>query len=435
MSALLDATPAEFASELVTRAIAAGADAAQVRASRRAYFEIDFSARTIDLLRSLEDDTAAITVYRDGKRGTAAVNGRETDAVEAALAAALVAADAGVADPANDVAAASSEPATRHGPEASDRGAMIAAVEGFIDDLKQSYPLIRTRNSIYSFSDTETAFANSRDLRQSQRRASYGFGAMFSAKDGAKTTSFNYSGASAYAPFERLIGVGTVNRLIEETLRAFERAPVPEKFVGDVIITPDCLQSLLPMLAEALSGGALFAGTSPYKERRGEAIASPLFSLLNRPRSPDFPDGSDFDGFGVPTRDLDVVKDGVLADFLVDYYMSRKLGMEQTAGAWNFVVPSGETSIADMIGATKRGIILSRFSGGRPNSNLDFSGVAKNSFYVENGEVRHALGETMVSGNFQALLSAIHAVSREAVNFGGAIYPFIAASGVTISAR
>ena len=48
---------------------------------------------------------------------------------------------------------------------------------------------------------------------------------------------------------------------------------------------------------------------------------------------------------------------------------------------WNFVVPSGDRSLDDSVAGTERGAILSRFSGGNPNSNLEFSGVAKNSFY------------------------------------------------------
>ncbi len=188
-------------------------------------------------------------------------------------------------------------------------------------------------------------------------------------------------------------------------------------------------------IANALSGSALFAGTTPYKGRKGEQIASEKFSLLNRPRSPEFPGGADFDGFGIPTKDLDVVKDGVLNEFLIGFFMARKLDVPQTAGAWNFLVPPGDTPIDEIVAKTRRGIVFSRFSGGRPNSNLDFSGVAKNSFYVEDGEVKHALGESMVSGNFQELLKQIHSVSRECVNFGGSSYPFIAASGVKISSR
>jgi PmbA protein len=116
------------------------------------------------------------------------------------------------------------------------------------------------------------------------------------------------------------------------------------------------------------------------------------------------------------------------------FELSFGVALPQTAGTWN-IVPAGDAPIDDIVAKTRRGVVFSRFSGGRPNSNLDFSWVAKNSFYVEDGEAKHALGETMVSGNFQELLKQIHAVSQESVNFGGSSYPFIAASGVTISSR
>ena len=435
MSGLADAPAPDFATELVRRATDGGADAAQVTAVDVDRFEIDFSERKVDLLRSTANETTTILVLRGGKRGSATLNGRNEEAVEAALHSALMAAEAGLADPANAVADAPSLPPRRHGAEAPDRDAMIATVLAYVGELNTRYPLIRTRNSTYTFFAKDTAFANSLGVQQQQRRAWYQFGAMFSAKDGARATSFNYSGAASYAPFERLLAVGTVGRLIEETLRSFDARPVPEKFVGDVILTPDCVYHLIFVLARALGGYELLAGTSPYRDKASEPIASPLFSLLNRPLAADFPEGSDFDGFGIPTVNVDIVKDGRLENFLVDFYIARKLGLPQTAGVWNFVVPPGDRSLDDIVAGTERGIILSRFSGGNPNSNLEFSGVAKNSFYIEGGEIRHALSETMVTGNLQDLLRNIRVVSREQVNFGDHAYPYLAASGVTISAK
>jgi PmbA protein len=435
MSGLADAPAPDFATELVRRATDGGADAAQVTAVDVDRFEIDFSERKVDLLRSTANETTTILVLRGGKRGSATLNGRNEEAVEAALHSALMAAEAGLADPANAVADAPSLPPRRHGAEAPDRDAMIATVLAYVGELNTRYPLIRTRNSTYTFFAKDTAFANSLGVQQQQRRAWYQFGAMFSAKDGARATSFNYSGAASYAPFERLLAVGTVGRLIEETLRSFDARPVPEKFVGDVILTRDCIYHLMFVLARALGGYELLAGTSPYRDKAGEPIASPLFSLLNRPLAADFPEGSDFDGFGIPTADIDIVKNGRLENFLVDFFIARKLGLPQTAGVWNLFVPPGDRSLDDIVADTERGIILSRFSGGNPNSNLEFSGVAKNSFYIEGGEIRHALSETMVTGNLQDLLRNIRAVSREQVNFGDHAYPYLAASGVTISAK
>ena len=145
--------------------------------------------------------------------------------------------------------------------------------------------------------------------------------------------------------------------------------------------------------------------------------------------------GSGFDGFGVPTKDLGVIENGILGDFLVDFFHARKLGVAQTAGASNFFVPAGDEPFADIVASVKRGILFERFSGGSPNDNLDFSGIAKNSFMIENGRITHALSETMVAGNMRALFSDIDAVSREQVNFGGGAYPFVKAGGVTISSK
>jgi PmbA protein len=425
----------EFAAGLVERALKAGADDAQVTTTGFDRFEIDFNQRKVDLLRSTANETTSFMVIAGGKRGSATVNGRDRDAIETALQSARQAAEAVLADPANLVADAPSLPPSRHGPEAPDRDAMIERVMACTRELVARYPAIRTRNSIYSFFVKQTHFANSRGLRQQERRAWYLFTAMFSAKDGLRTTSFNYSGAASYAPFDELLSAGAVRPLIEQTLQSFDAKPVPQKFVGDVILTPDCLFHFVPAIARALNGYELLSGTSPYKDRKGETIASPLFSLLNRPRNSAFPEACDFDGFGIPTRDVDIVKDGRLENHLVDFYIAHKLGLEQTAGVWNFVVPPGDKGLDDIVAGTKRGIILSRFSGGNPNSNLDFSGVAKNSFYVEDGRIRHALTETMVSGNLQDLLRNIHAVSREHANFGDHDYPNVAASGVTISAK
>lgn len=432
---LAEAPAIEFAAELVQRALAAGADDAQVTTVAFDRFEIDFNQRKVDLLRSTSDETTSVMVIAGDKRGSASLNGRDAAAIDGALRSALQAAQAGLADPANRVAETPSLPPSRHGPETADRDAMIERVLACTHELAGRYPLIRTRNSLYSFFARETHFANSRGLRQQERRGWYAFTSMFSAKDGPRTTSFNYSGAASYAPFEQLLSAGTVRPLIEQTLRSFDARPVPQKFTGDVILTPDCLFHLVPVLARSLGGYELLGGTSPYKDRKGETIASPLFSLLNRPRSAAFPEGCDFDGFGIPTRDADIVRDGRLENYLVDFYISLKLGLPQTAGAANFVVPPGEQSLDEIIAGTRRGIVLSRFSGGNPNSNLDFSGIAKNSFYVEGGRIRHALSETMVSGNLQELLRTIRAVSREHVNFGDHDYPNVAASGVTISAK
>ena len=433
MAGLADAGGVEFAGALVERARRAGADAAQAVHVATDRFELDADTDGINLVATNHDDTTALTVFRDRRRGSAELTGRDETSIEAAVRTALDSADAARPDPANVVAEVESAPVTRHGPDRADRDAMFDTLRRYLDEVRERFPMLLTRHAVYGFEDRRRSFANTAGVRRQERRAGHRFWTMFGAKDGKRSTSFNYTGTCAYQPFERLMDVADVESLILDTMRSFDPRPVPEKFIGDVIITPPCTSYLAGPLARAFDGYSLLGGLTPYADREGERIASPAFSLMNRPADLRFPLGADFDDCGVPTRNVDIVRDGVLRTFLVDFFCARKLNRTQNAGRWNLVIPPGERSIEALIRETERGIVLARFSGGVPNHKLDFSGVAKNSFYVEDGEIRYPLIETMVSGNFQDLLMNVRAVSSESIDYGGGEFPCVVASGVTIS--
>ena len=433
VSVLADADGVEFTGALVDRARRAGADAAQAGHLATERFELDADTGGVNLVAVNHDDTTTLTVFRDGRRGSAVLTGRDDAVIGEAIRNALDSADAARPDAANAIAQAGSAPPTRHGPDRPDRDAMLAALRHFLVDVRERFPLLRIRHANYSFEDRCRSFANTAGACRQEYRGIHRFWTMFGAKDGERSTSFNYTGAGGHQPFERLMEAGAVEPLIADTLGSFDPRPVPGKFTGDVIITPHCAAQLVGTLVRALDGYALMGGLSPFADREGERIASAEFSLLNRPADPRFADGSDFDDYGVSTRNTDVVRDGVLESFLVDFFCSRKLDRPQNAGRFNLVIPPGESSIDALVRETERGIVFARFSGGVPNHKLDFSGVAKNSFYVEDGKIRYPLIETMVSGNFQDLLMNVQAVSRESINFGGNELPYVVASGVTIS--
>ena len=68
-----------------------------------------------------------------------------------------------------------------------------------------------------------------------------------------------------------------------------------------------------------------------------------------------------------------------------------------------------------------------------PSSNGDFSGVAKNSYYIKNGKIKFPITETMVSGNVKEMFENIDDISSDRVNFGSGIFPWISFNGITIS--
>ena len=101
----------------------------------------------------------------------------------------------------------------------------------------------------------------------------------------------------------------------------------------------------------------------------------------------------------------------------------------------NIMVAAGDTPLEDIIQGIDKGLLVSRFSGGEPASDGTFSGVAKNSFLIENGRIGQAVSETMISGNLGGMMKQLRGISQERVSDGGGILPWLAVDGITISGK
>ena len=97
------------------------------------------------------------------------------------------------------------------------------------------------------------------------------------------------------------------------------------------------------------------------------------------------------------------------------------------------VMEPGKDTLAEMISEVKRGLLVVRFSGGNPSMNGDFSGVAKNSYYIEDGEIKYPVNETMIAGNLLKLFNNVNGISDQTLNTGNYKMPWLSCAGVTIS--
>jgi len=139
---------------------------------------------------------------------------------------------------------------------------------------------------------------------------------------------------------------------------------------------------------------------------------------------------------GYAAQNSTIVQDGVLKSFLLSLYGSRKTGLDRAVNSGGaFVVDQGDTPFDEMVKSVKKGILLARFSGGSPSDNGDLSGVAKNSYLIEDGEIKYPISESMISGNVADMLMNVTAVSNERIDYGFSILPWVAVSGVTISGK
>jgi len=73
-------------------------------------------------------------------------------------------------------------------------------------------------------------------------------------------------------------------------------------------------------------------------------------------------------GEGYEARNATVVERGVLRTYLLDQYGARKTGLSRSVTAGGaVVVEPGTTPLDSLIKDIRAGILITRFSGGRPN--------------------------------------------------------------------
>ena len=139
----------------------------------------------------------------------------------------------------------------------------------------------------------------------------------------------------------------------------------------------------------------------------------------------------------MPSQRTLIIDKGVLKAFIYDSYTANKEGVESTGNASrsdystppsvsisNLIVEEGRGKFEDLIQDVERGIVINRFSGNVNPQSGDFSGLAKQASYIENGEVKFPLKETMISGNsFTALKNIIDIGEEKRATFTGVYTP------------
>lgn len=402
---------------------AAGFDQAQVTAQHTLLDELNVAHNEPSLLRSTESHKLLLTGLVDGRVASTEMAELSAEAMRERMAALFEDAKSAPRDEANAVSSGQTANIVQ-GPQSGDRELMADKVAELLAFRAKHTPKMSVDegDAKHTLRRWHTLTTGGSDLSASV--GCYSMGAFGTARDGGKSSSFNYTGGDANdlagAPAQQFFGI---EQMLRDTERMIDTAPAGGKFVGDVVLTPNAVASLLGWLQGQLSDMQLISGSSLYRESVGQAIASPLFTLRSRFDSPGVARLSS-DGFVAP--DVTLVDKGQLMMLTPTLYGSRKTGLKHVpvaGGGWD--IAAGTTPLADMVGGVKRGAIVGRLSMGMPAANGNFSGVIKNSFLIEGGELGPALSEVMIAGNMAQMLRDIVAVSREVIDSGSTRLPWL----------
>lgn len=213
-----------------------------------------------------------------------------------------------------------------------------------------------------------------------------------------------------------------------------------------VIYEPRVATSLLRHLASAAAGDAVAEKRSFLAGKVGTSVTAPAVHVIDDAQLPRGLGSRPFDGEGVATRRIDLVRDGELTTYLLDAYNARRLGLPAstgsagrsarglpTPGSSNLWLERGESSPDSIISSTERGLLVTELIGSGVNEVTgDYSRGAA-GLWIEDGEIRKPVHEVTVAGNLIELLGAIDAVGSDLVFFGALGAPTVRVAEAAIA--
>lgn len=396
--------------------------------------ELNIESGKMSLFRTTFSNSISLEAIKDLKQSSISVNKIDKKSVDIAITSLIESVNSSQVDEANAISENQTNEIFSKGELVPDLDLMYDRVEDFNKHVKNDYKKIILEAVTLDHNTSKTYIANSNGVDYEVNKGLYGFSAMFTAKDGSNTSSFNYTGVNRLKLDNDFKNQGYISDLMRQSEEQIKSFPVKNKFVGQVIVTPHCLPDFISFIDSSISDSSLISGTSIYKNKIGDKITSDIFSLSSNPIDDRIDSGYFLTGDTYKAKNTDIVKKGILNTHLLSLYGAKKTGGKRVSNQGGcYIVNTGSESLENMIKNIDKGILLCRFSGGSPSDNGDFSGVAKNSYYIEKGKIKFPIIETMVSGNIAQMFMNINSISKESVDFGDSILPWVSFDGVTVS--
>jgi predicted Zn-dependent protease len=185
------------------------------------------------------------------------------------------------------------------------------------------------------------------------------------------------------------------------------------------ILEPTCVASMVSLLVSAMDARRADEGRSFFsKKGGGSRIGEKLFSrditISSDPADPRAPARSWVDS-GIVHKPRKWIDKGVVRTLSTSRYWARKSGGEPVPNPPNVIMNGGKSSLEELIAGTRKGLLVTSLwyiRSVQPQTLLHTGLTRDGVFWVEDGEIRHAVKNFRWNESPVAVLKQVRAMSR-----------------------
>jgi PmbA protein len=211
-----------------------------------------------------------------------------------------------------------------------------------------------------------------------------------------------------------------------------------------VIFDPRVGSSMLGHLIGAITGASIARKTSFLLDALGTSVFQSGVTVVDDPHRARGLRSRPFDGEGLPTARSEIIKDGVLTGWLIESASARQLGLAPTghasrgvggppgASASNLHMEAGSDTPAALMADIREGFYVTELIGSGVNGLTgDYSRGAA-GFVIRNGEIAEAVAEVTIAGNLKSMFAELTPANDLTFRYGTNV-PTLRVDGMTLA--
>ncbi len=183
-----------------------------------------------------------------------------------------------------------------------------------------------------------------------------------------------------------------------------------------VLFSAEMAGGLLSSFIGAISGGSLYRKSTFLLDALDTQIFPDFVHIHEQPHLRGALGSASFDSEGVTTRSRDLVRDGILKDYVLSTYSAKKLGLKSTGNAGsvrNLTLTSNAGDFESMLKMLGTGLFVTELMGqGVKMMTGDYSRGAA-GFWVENGVIQYPVEEITIAGNLKDMFKNMVAIGND----------------------
>ncbi len=411
----------ELAGWAVKKALKSGANNVAVDISNSRDIDIEFRDGQLDRLKESTQNSLSLSIYADNKYSSHSTNDIRKDGLEKFIGEAVAMTKYLNEDPfrtlpdpeyygnRKNIDLKFYDPTY----ESVDSKRRVEIAREIEDIARATSDKVITCTAYYSDSTYESVKVHSNGFEGSRRGTSFSSGVEATVEDanGGRPSDWEWASVRRFDDLlsSEFLGKSAVERALSKVGQK-----KMESGVYDALVDKRAGSRIISALYGAMQGRSLQQKRSFLEGKIGEKIASERLTINDDPFIVGGLGSRLYDGEGMTTKKRVMLEKGILKDFYIDWYYSRKLDMKPTIGSTtNLTLEYGNRSRDEMLKDMKKGILITSFIGGNSNSTTGDFSVGIVGQYVENGQIVKPVNEMNITANITDLLNQLVEVGND----------------------